>query len=58
MSAVASHGKEVVGAGTAGLLAVGRELPDFELLDDAANRRRLSHLVGADHSRLVAHWGI
>jgi peroxiredoxin len=31
-----------------GLLAVGEALPDFELLDHAGNRRRLSDLVGGD----------
>jgi hypothetical protein len=45
MSTVASR-NEVLGTDTAGLLAAGRQLPDFELLDHAANRRRLSRLVG------------
>jgi len=31
-----------------GALSVGGGLPDFELLDHAGNRRRLSHLVGGD----------
>ena len=36
------------GADVVGLLAVGEQLPDFELLDHAGNRRRLSQLVGGD----------
>jgi peroxiredoxin len=36
------------GADVVGLLAVGEQIPDFELLDHAGNRRRLSQLVGAD----------
>ena len=36
------------GADTVGVLAVGGQLPDFELLDHAGNRRRLSQLVGGD----------
>ena len=31
-----------------GALSLGGALPDFELLDHAGNRRRLSHLVGGD----------
>jgi peroxiredoxin len=34
--------------GAIGELAVGQELADFELLDHASNRRRLSDLVGGD----------
>jgi peroxiredoxin len=36
------------GADVVGLLAVGEQFPDFELLDQAGNRRRLSQLVGGD----------
>ena len=36
------------GADVVGPLAVGEQLPDFELLDHAGNRRRLSQLVGGD----------
>jgi peroxiredoxin len=44
----ASHTLGRAGADTVGLLAVGERLPDFELLDHADNRRRLSSLVGGD----------
>jgi peroxiredoxin len=40
--------KATGGADVVGLLAVGEQLPDFELLDHAGNRRRLSQLVGGD----------
>jgi peroxiredoxin len=39
----ASSGSDEVGS-----LAAGERLPDFELLDQAGNRRRLSDLVGGD----------
>jgi peroxiredoxin len=45
---VAPHTSNGVGADAVGLLAVGGQLPDFELLDHAGNRRRLSDLVGGD----------
>jgi peroxiredoxin len=48
MSTIASHNDGSVGTDTVGLLAVGEQLPDFELLDHAGNRRRLSQLVGGD----------
>ena len=36
------------GADVVGLVAVGEQLPDFELLDHAGNLRRHSQLVGGD----------
>jgi peroxiredoxin len=43
-----SHALEHSANDTVGLLGVGERLPDFELLDHAGNRRRLSNLVGGD----------
>jgi peroxiredoxin len=43
-----SHLDVGVGTERVGLLTVGQHLPDFELLDHAGNRRRLSALVGGD----------
>ena len=40
-----------------GLLAAGRQLPDFELLDHASNRRQLSQLVGGDPTVLHFYRG-
>jgi peroxiredoxin len=40
-----------------GHLTVGQQVPDFELLDHAGNRRRLSHLVGADPTVLQFYRG-
>jgi peroxiredoxin len=45
---LASHALEGAGTDTVGLLAVGKLLPDFELLDHAGNARRLASLVGHD----------
>ncbi|MBV9197457.1 MAG: redoxin domain-containing protein [Solirubrobacterales bacterium] len=45
---IAPHHLESAGADAVGLVAVGERLPDFELLDHAGNRRRLSDLVGGD----------
>jgi peroxiredoxin len=45
---VERHPAGRAGSDTVGLLAVGEQLPDFELLDHAGNRRRLSSLVGGD----------
>jgi peroxiredoxin len=42
------HPQRHAGADTVGLLAIGELLSDFELLDHAGNRRRLSGLVGGD----------
>jgi hypothetical protein len=36
------------GADVIGLVAVGEQLPYFELLDHASNRRSVSQLVGGD----------
>lgn len=46
-----------LGAETLGLLAVGGQLPDFELLDHAGNRRRLAQLVGDDPTVLQFYRG-
>ena len=46
-----------LGADTVGLLAVGGQLTDFELLDHAGNRRRLSQLVGDDPTILQFYRG-
>jgi len=40
-----------------GHLAVGERVPDFELLDHAGNRRRLSNLVGGDPTVLRFYRG-
>src|SRR6516225_6396764 len=45
---IASRTAGGTGTDTVGLLAVGEQLPDLELLDHAGNRRRLSDLVGGD----------
>jgi peroxiredoxin len=45
---VGSHDRDGEATDTVGLLAVGAQLPDFELVDHAGNRRRLSSLVGED----------
>jgi peroxiredoxin len=39
------------------MLAAGRQLPDFELLDHGGNRRRLSQLVGGDPTVLQFYRG-
>src|SRR3974390_816535 len=44
-------------ADVVGLLAAGRQLPDFELLDHAGNQRRLSQLVGGDPTVLHFYRG-
>ena len=46
-----------VGTDAVGELAVGRQIPDFELLDHASNRRRLSELVGGDPTVLQFYRG-
>ena len=46
-----------VGTDAVGELAVGGQVPDFELLDHAGNRRRLSHLVGGDPTVLHFYRG-
>ena len=45
---IASDAGQGGGTDTVGVLSVGEQLPDFELLDHAGNRRRLSDLVGGD----------
>lgn len=47
-SEIVSRAPGETGTDTVGLLSVGAQLPDFELLDHAGNRRRLSQLVGGD----------
>ena len=47
----------VVGTDAVGELAVGGQVPDFELLDHAGNRRRLSQLVGGDPTVLHFYRG-
>jgi AhpC/TSA family len=49
--------KGAVGADPVGELAVGRQVPDFELLDHARNQRRLSQLVGGDPTVLHFYRG-
>ena len=46
-----------VGTDAVGELAVGGQVPDFELLDHAGNRRRLSQLVGDDPTVLHFYRG-
>ena len=48
MSARVAHTLQGAGTDEVGRLAVGQQLADFELLDHAGNRRRLSDLVGGD----------
>jgi peroxiredoxin len=50
-------GDGVVGADAVGELAVGGQVPNFELLDHAGNRRRLSQLVGGDPTVLHFYRG-
>jgi peroxiredoxin len=45
------------GADAVGELAVGGQVPDFELLDHAGNQRRLSELVGGDPTVLHFYRG-
>jgi peroxiredoxin len=47
----------VVGRDTVGELAVGGQVHDFELLDHAGNKRRLSELVGGDPTVLNFYRG-
>ena len=47
----------VVGADAVGELAVGGQVPDFDLLDHAGNQRRLSQLVGGDPTVLHFYRG-
>jgi peroxiredoxin len=44
-------------ADVVGRLAVGQQLPDFELLDHASNQRRISQLVGGDPTVLHFYRG-
>ncbi|MGZ4234081.1 MAG: peroxiredoxin family protein [Solirubrobacteraceae bacterium] len=46
-----------VGADAIGELAVGGQVPDFDLLDHAGNQRRLSQLVGGDPTVLHFYRG-
>jgi len=50
-------GDGVVGADAVGELAVGGQVPNFELLDHAGNQRRLSELVGGDPTVLHFYRG-
>jgi peroxiredoxin len=50
-------GDGVLGAEPVGELAVGGRVPDFELLDHAGNRRRLSQLVRGDPTVLHFYRG-
>ena len=50
-------GNGEVGADAVGGLAVGGQVPDFELLDHAGNQRRLSKLVGGDPTVLHFYRG-
>ena len=50
-------GDGVVSTDTVGELAVGGQVPNFELLDHAGNRRRLSQLVGGDPTVLHFYRG-
>ena len=45
---IGSQPLDDAGTDTVGLVVVGEQLPDFELLDHAGNRRRLSNLAGGD----------
>ena len=47
----------VVGVDAVGELAVGGQVPDFDLLDHAGNQRRLSQLVGGDPTVLHFYRG-
>ena len=47
----------MVGADAVGELAVGGQVPDFDLLDHAGNQRRLSQLVGGDPTVLHFYRG-
>lgn len=47
----------VVGVDAVGELAVGGQVPNFELLDHAGNQRRLSELVGGDPTVLHFYRG-
>jgi peroxiredoxin len=46
-----------VGVDAVGELAVGGQVPDFELLDHTGNQRRLSQLVGGDPTVLQFYRG-
>ena len=46
-----------VGMDAVGELAVGTQVPDFDLLDHAGSRRRLSELVGGDPTVLHFYRG-
>ena len=48
---------ENTGTDAVGELAVGGQVPDFDLLDHAGNRRRLSELVGGDPTVLHFYRG-
>jgi peroxiredoxin len=50
-------GNGVVGADAVGELAVGGQVPNFELIDHAGNQRRLSQLVGGDPTVLHFYRG-
>jgi len=50
-------GDGVVSPDAVGELAVGGQVPNFELLDHAGNRRRLSQLVGGDPTVLHFYRG-
>jgi peroxiredoxin len=47
----------MVGVDAVGELAVGGQVPDFDLLDHAGNQRRLSQLVGGDPTVLHFYRG-
>jgi peroxiredoxin len=47
----------MVGVDVVGELAVGGQVPDFDLLDHAGNQRRLSQLVGGDPTVLHFYRG-
>jgi peroxiredoxin len=53
----ASAADRTEGGDVVGLLAAGRQLPDFELLDHGRNQRRLSQLVGGDPTVLHFYRG-
>jgi peroxiredoxin len=50
-------GDGVAGADAVGELAVGGQVPNFELLDHAGNQRRLTQLVGGDPTVLHCYRG-